>query len=245
MKAMPYVWTWSPANEIEISQRLLKQATDLDPDYPRANSLLAWTHASRVLLGLADAADILPTARAVARRAIQGDPEDPWTHFAAGFVHMVPRGFTAAVRELTEAIELNPSLAFAHSILGATYGYGGMPDDGLHHLALASRLSPRDYTYAANFSIVDLCHFMAKRFVDAVECERRAVELRPHFGTAWRTLAAAAGMAGELDTAVHARSEAKRLQPSLSLDWVDKFHPIVHEKDRTVYIEGLRIAGLK
>jgi TolB-like protein len=58
--------------------------------------------------------------------------------------------------------------AFAHSILGATYGYGGMPDDGLHHLALASRLSPRDYTYAANFSIVGLCHFMAKRFVDAV-----------------------------------------------------------------------------
>jgi adenylate cyclase len=52
-------------------------------------------------------------------------------------------------------------------------------------------------------------------------------------------------MAGELDTAVRALSEAKRLQPSLSVDWVDKYHPIVHEKHRAIYIEGLRIAGLK
>jgi adenylate cyclase len=202
-------------------------------------------HASRVTLGLADAADVLPTARAMAQRAIQRDPDDPWTHFAAGYVHMISREFHSAVRELSEAIDLNPSLAFAHLILGVTYGYGGMPDEGLHHMAVAARLSPRDFTYAANFSTSGLCHFMARRFADAVECERRAVELRPYFGTAWRTLAAAAGMAGELDTAIHALSEAKRLQPSLSVEWVEKFHPIVHEKDRAIYIEGLRIAGLR
>ena len=163
------------------------------------------------------------------------DPEDPWSHLAAGYVHMVSRGFDPAVRELSEAIELNPSLAFAHVVLGLTYGYGGMGDDGLHHLAIAARLSPRDFTYAANFSATGLCYFMKRRFADAVECERRAVELHPNFGTAWRTLAAAAGLAGELDTAIHALSEAKRLQPSLSVDFVDKFHPIVHEKDRALY----------
>ena len=245
MKAMPYVWNWSSANEIEIAQALLARATDLDPDYPRANSLLAWTHAARFQSGLADAADVLPAAHAMAQRAIQRDPEDPWCHIAAGYVHTVSRGFDIAVRELSEAIELNPSLAFAHLILGLTYGYGGMADDGLHHLAVAARLSPRDFTYAANFSATGLCYFMKRRFADAVEGERRAVELRPHFGTAWRTFAAAAGLAGELDTAIYALSEAKRLQPSLSVDFVDKFHPIVHEKDRGLYIEGLRIAGLK
>jgi Flp pilus assembly protein TadD len=57
---------------------------------------------------------------------------------------------------------------------------------------------------------------MAGRFADAVEWERRAVELRPHFGTAWRTLAAAAGKAGSLDTASQALSVARRLHPSLS-----------------------------
>jgi adenylate cyclase len=181
----------------------------------------------------------------MAQRAIQRDSDDPWTHLAAGYVHMVSRDFDQAVNELTEAIELNPSLAFAHVVLGATYGYGGMPSDGLHHCGLAARLSPRDFTQAVNFSAQGLCQFMAGRFAEGVECERRAVELRPHFGSAWRTLAAAAGKVGNLDVATRALSEAKRLHPLLSIAWVEKYHPIVRETDRAIYIEGLRAAGLR
>jgi adenylate cyclase len=245
MMAMPFVWTWGSAKEIEAAQVLLKRATNIDPDYPRANSLLAWTHAASATLGWADAKEVLAAARAMAQRAIQHDQEDPWTHFAAGYVHMVSRDFHAAVKDLSEAIELNPSFAFAHMILGSGYGYGGMPSEGLHHLALSSRLSPRDFTHAANLSTVGLCHFMAGRFVEAVDCERQAVELRPHFGTAWRTLAASAGMAGDHDMAILALSHAMRLHPSLSVEWIEKFHPIVHERDRAIYIAGLRAAGLR
>src|SRR5215468_9619148 len=149
----------------------------------------------------------------MARRAIQGDAEDPWTHLAAGYVHMISRDFDEAVKELTEAIELNPSLAFAHVVLGAAYGYGGMSEDGLRHCEIAARASPRDFTQAVNFSVRGLCHFVAGRFAEAVEWERRAVKLRPHFGSAWRTLAAAAGKAGNLDVAASALSEVHRLHP--------------------------------
>ncbi len=158
---------------------------------------------------------------------------------------MISRDFDKAVKELTEAIELNPSLAFAHVVLGATYGYGGMSEDGLHHCELAARLSPHDFAQAVNFSARGLCQFMGGNFADAIELERRAVELRPQFGSAWRTLAAAAGKAGNLNAARRALTEAKRLHPSLSIEWVEKHHPIVHEKNRLTYIEGLRLAGLK
>lgn len=245
MRAMPCVWDWGSTQEIEIAQALLKKAIDIDPDYPRANSLLAWTQAALVQLGWADASDVLGAARARAQRAIQRDAEDPWTHLAAGYVHMVSRDFDDAVKQLTEAIDLNSSFAFAHVVLGATYGYGGMSDDGLNHCGLAARLSPRDFAQAVNYSARGLCHFMAGRFPDAVGWERRAVALRPHFGSAWRTLAAAAGMARNLDVAASALSEAKRLHPSLSVEWVENHHPIVHDKDRLTYIEGLRAAGLK
>jgi adenylate cyclase len=201
--------------------------------------------AARVQHGSADAPDVLGPARAIAQRAIQQDAHDPWTHFAAGYVHMISRDFGSALKELTEAIELNPSHTFAHVVLGATYGYGGMSSDGLRHCELAVRLSPRDFTQAANSSVKGLCHFVAGQFADAVEWERRAVELRPHFGSAWRTLAAAAGKAGSLGVATRALSEAIRLHPSLSVEWVEKYHPIVHEGDRLVYIEGLRSAGLR
>jgi hypothetical protein len=57
-------------------------------------------------------------------------------------------------------------------------------------------------------------------------------------------LAAAAGLAGDRDTASQALSEAKRLQPSLSIDWIERYEPLVRSEDRARFIEGLRTAGL-
>jgi hypothetical protein len=42
-----------------------------------------------------------------------------------------------------------------------------------------------------------------------------------------------------------ALAEAKRLQPNLTVDWVERYHPIVRVEDRAMYIEGLRKAGLE
>jgi adenylate cyclase len=129
-------------------------------------------------------------------------------------------------------------------VLAAAYGYGGMSSDGLEHCELAARLSPHDFTQAVNYSARGLCHFMAGRYAEAVEWERRAVDLRPHFGSAWRTLAAAAGKSGRFDEAARALAEAKRLHPSLSAEWVARYHPILPERERLAYIDGLRAAGL-
>ena len=245
MKAMPYVWTWLSAKEMGTAQALLTRALEIRPDYPRAMSFLAWTRSAAFQLGWTDEQSAIVETRMMAQKAIQADPDDPWPHFAAGYVHMVSRSFDHAVAELTEAIDLNPSFAFAHMILGCAYGYGGMPADGLHHLALATRLSPRDFTRSANFSTCGLCCFVAGRFDEAADWERRAVELHPDFGTAWRTYAAAAGMAGRQEEAARALKEAKRLQPTLSVEWVERFHPIVKASDRAIYIRGLRAAGLE
>lgn len=244
MRAMPYVWAWVSADEISSAQMLLAKAIKIDPTYSRANSLLAWTIAAKTHLGLTDAIDDLPKAIAMASQAIQDDPEDPWAYFAAGYVHMVARNFDAAIAALNEAIALNPSLAIAHLIMGSTYAYGGFPDDGLHYIALAERMSPRDFTQSAMYSVSGLCHLIAGRYDQAIAFQRRAIQLRPHFGTAWRTLAAAAGLAGDLETGRQALAQCRRLQPSLSLDWVEKYHPIVRKLDREKYLEGLRAVGL-
>ncbi|MGT2466532.1 tetratricopeptide repeat protein [Mesorhizobium atlanticum] len=209
IRAMPYIWTWGSSQQLDLAEELLTKAINVDPDYPRANCLLAWALAARVMLGLAEPAVQLPIAQDMAQRAIRGDPEDPWTHFAAGFVHMRHHVVSAkpwqrSLRRLS-SIRALPSLT---AFLGCAYGYGGMADDGLHHLAIADRLSPRDFTLAGNLSTRGLCHFVANRFSEAAEHENRAVELRPHFGTAWRTLAASAGMAGDHALANKALSHA-------------------------------------
>ncbi len=243
VRAMPHIWTWVVQDE-ETGLSLLKRAIELDPTYARARSLLAWALATRVVLGTIDYEKGISESLALAQQAIELDPDDPWGHCAAGYTYTFSRRFGPAVEELTEALQRNPNFAFARVILAVAYGYAGLAGDGLRELATATRLSPRDHTQAANLSVEGLCHFVAGRYAEAIDRERRAVQLRPNFGTAWRTLTAAAGMAGELDLARTGLVECRRLQPGVSLAWVEQYHPLVRIEDRGRYIEGLRRAGL-
>src|SRR6185295_15611998 len=120
-----------------------------------------------------------------------------------------------AVEELNEALQRNPSFAFARVILAVAHGFAGLAEEGYRQLEIATRLSPRDYAQAAHFSVEGVCHLVECRYEDAVTAERRAVQLRPDFGPAWRTLTAAAGLAGDLDLARRGLAESKRLQPNL------------------------------
>lgn len=244
MKAMPHVWTWGGPDEIARAQELLRKAIAVDPDYPRANSLLAWTYAAQAQLGLADFDSVLPAAVGMAQSAIQKAPEDPLTHFAAGYVQMVGRRTTAAIAALSEAIDINPSFALAHIILASTFGYAGRSEEGLHHLAFAERMSPRDFSQSAIYSTRATCHFVAGHYAEAVAFGRKAVELRPHFGTAWRTLSASSGLAGDVEGGRQALAEARRLHPELSIAWARKYHPIVDQAALGKYIDGLLRVGL-
>jgi TolB-like protein/Tfp pilus assembly protein PilF len=244
VRAMPYIWTWVPQKD-NTGINLLKRAIELDPDYARAHCLLAYIFASRVLLGAMDYERGISDGLVLAQRAIDLDPEDPWGHLAAGYVFSFSRRFGPAVEELNEALQRNPSFALARVILAVAYGYAGLAEEGYRQLEIATRLSPRDYTQAANLSIEGLCHLVAYRYEDAITAERRAVQLRPDFGTAWRTLTAAAGLAGDLELARQSLAECRRLLPNISIAWVEKYYPLIRTEDRSRYIDGLRRAGLE
>lgn len=244
MRAMPRIWTWGE-EESEKALVDLRRAIAIEPDYARAHSLLAWTYITGSHMGWVSFADAFGLALESARRSVERDGEDPWAHLALGYVHMLSRRFKPAVEELEEALQLNPNFALGHMVLGSAYGFGGAGDDGLQHLAMGMRLSPRDPHQSFYQSASALCHFVAKRYGESVNLNRRAVLLRPRFTSAWRSLAAGAGMTGDIETAAEALAATKQLQPDLSVEWVEKHHPIVRSEDRAIYIEGLRAAGLK
>jgi adenylate cyclase len=216
----------------------------IDPSYARANALMAWVHAQRLNLGWDRVEERREEARAFAHLAVSEDPNDAWAHLALGYIDAMSRRTKPAIEALKASIALNPSFGFAHGMLGTTLAYAGAPDLGFEHCTLALRLSPRDPQQAPYLSALGLCHFLAGRFVEAADLQRRAVQMRPHFVSAWRTLAAASGQVGDRATAIAALKEAVRMQPSLSIGWIERYHPIVREKDRMIYLEGLRAAGL-
>ena len=245
MQAMPHVWTWGSLEEIRLARSLLKKALEVDPDYPRAKSLLAWSSAAEIQLGTMDATPHADEALKLARDAVRAAPLDPWAHFAAGYVYMVLRDFHGSIRAFEEALELNPSLAAAHVIMASAYGYHGQWSEGLHYLALAERMSPRDFAQPALYGTRGLCRFAQGDYDAAIADEQRAVELRPDFGTAMRTLAAAAGLAGRQEIAREALRRCRQLQPNLSLDWVRTTHAISDPVLLERFIDGLFAAGLR
>lgn len=244
MRAMPRIWTWGE-EESEKALVDIKRAIAIEPDYARAHSLLAWTYITGSHMGWVSFDDVFSLALESARRSVERDGEDPWAHLALGYVHMLSRQFKPAVEELEEALQLNPNFALGHMVLGSTYGFGGFGDEGLKHLAMGMRLSPRDPHQSLYLSASAMCHFVAKRYRESANLNRRAVLLRPRFTSAWRGLAAGAGIAGDLEIAAAALAETRRLQPDMSLAWVEKHHPIVRPEDRAIYVEGLKKAGLE
>ena len=244
MRAMPHIWTWGEEDS-EKALADLRRAIAIEPDYARAHSLLAWTYITGAHMGWLSFDEVFSLALESARLSVERDGEDPWAHLSLGYVHMLSRRFEFAVEEFEQALRLNPNFALGHLALGSAYGFGGVGDDGLHHLAMGMRLSPRDPHQSFSQSASALCHFVSGRYRESATLNRRAVLLRPRFTSAWRSLAAAAGMAGDIDTAAAALTETKQLQPDLSVEWVEKHHPIVRSEDRAIYIEGLRAAGLK
>ena len=243
MRAMTQIWTWDEVQNAKARANL-KSALDLDPDYPRAHGLLALAFMTGAHMGWLSASQVLPAAREAARKSIARDSDDPWGHLALGYVHLLSRQAAVAIDELREAIWLNPNFAIGHLLLGLAHGYGGDGDEGLGHLAMSTQLSPRDPHQSLSLSSVALCHFVEGRYADSIASNRRAVHLRPHFTSAWRTLAAAAGLAGDIETGSSALLEAKRLQPELSAEWAESHLPLVRPDDRQRFIDGLRRAGL-
>jgi hypothetical protein len=51
-------------------------------------------------------------------------------------------------------------------------------------------------------------------------------------------------MAGAIEDGRQALEQARRLHPTLSLDWVRNFHPITHAASLERYVQGLTAVGL-
>ena len=158
-----------------------------------------------------------------------------------GYVHMVARRHRPALDELHEAIEPQPEP-------GARPRSSGRPITAAWRRTACTtrspaRLGPRDYTHPANLATAGLCHFMARRFDEAIDCERRAVQLRPTSASpgvpsprppGWPATSTWRGAPSPRHCAsIHAVRAMGR-----------ESHGIVREKDRARYIEGLRAAGL-
>jgi adenylate cyclase len=135
MRAMPFVWTWGVGDN-ETAIAFLRQALQIDRSYARANALMAWVLAQRLNLGWDRMEERREEALSYARAAVSEDDNDAWGYLALGYIEAMSRRTEPAIKDLTASIQLNPSFAFAHAMLGMAHNYAGLPDVGMQHIRL-------------------------------------------------------------------------------------------------------------
>ncbi len=244
MRALSHYWRITRQDNV-VAQALLEKATAIDPHYGQALGVLATTHTFSAHMGWADMAAVAPIAERSALAAIEADSEDPWAHYALGCVHLFGRRFDGSLAEFEAALRLNPNFSLAQGYYGLTLAYCGRWEDADAAARRAIRLSPRDPLSAIYYGIDSYARFNARDYDEAMRQSREAIRQRGDFVGAHRVLTAAAGMAGKRVVAKAALLELRRVQPNISLAWIEAQMPIKNDADRAHYLEGFRRAGLK
>jgi TolB-like protein/Flp pilus assembly protein TadD len=220
-----------------------ERALELQPDWAKAHSLLAFSHMYDIIYQWSD--DI-PHSRARAAReaeqAVALDADDPMALTALGYASMLAGQHDRAISALERAIEINPSSAMTYWALGSALTQSGQPDAGIAMVEQALRLSPQDPLMHEFIFSIGSAHFIAHRYREAVEYARKSINLKPGQPGAYRLLAAALAYLGDLDEASLAVREMLRIAPGTSEQHLKSFLP---KRLVDQYVEGLRLAGWK
>ncbi len=231
-------------SESETAIKLLRSAVRRYPDYGPAHSLLAFALLLSDHMGLMPDGDDYNDAAELARRAAQLDNEDPWAHLALGYLALTNRRTDEALRAYKKALELNPNFTTAHGFLGWALAVDGQSDEAIPYLEMALRLSPHDPMKAQFYGSMNIAHYQAFRYDEAVEWGRKATMERPDNMGVWRIFCASLAQAGRTEEAKEAMASLRKLQPNLSIAWIEQHVPYT-ERAMPHFIEGMRKAGLK
>jgi len=243
MRALSHYWRITRQDNM-VAQALLEKATAIDPGYGQAHGLLAATHTFTAHMGWADMAAVAPAAERAAHAAILADNEDAWAHYALGCTHMFARRFDDSLAAFELALRLNPNFSLVQGYYGLALSYCGRWQDGEVAAQRALRLSPRDPFSAVYLGIAAYTQFLGRNYAEAMRLAREGIRQRGDFVGAHRVLTASAGMAGQRDVAAAALRELKRVQPNISLAWIETNMPIRQPAEMAHYLEGFRRAGM-
>jgi adenylate cyclase len=179
---------------------------------------------------------------AALRQALRLAESDPYALFALA-IHNIsiaqPERATAAAQR---AIDLSPSFALGHVILGVSRIWAGRAALALEPLQRGLRLNPSDPQAFAWLQFVALANLLIGKPEEAVEPAAEAVALRPDLHTCRAVHACTLASVGRDAEAREAAADLMCVMPNAHAldDFMARF---AQPTDRALFREGLRRAG--
>jgi len=188
------------------------------------------------------------TALECAHRALSLNPHSAWAHVATGFALAWNRQPEDAVLHYQRAIELEPDLSYARTLLAAAQSYVGHNRSALRETTIAQELVDGDLFGRGNAGVNDntiaLAHFVAGDHQQGVEFGRRALVQSPNLPTIHRILVANHALKGEIGEAKRSLARLRQLVPNTSLESLNEWLPFIRVEERERFAASHRLAGL-
>jgi adenylate cyclase len=228
----------------EHAVELLTRAVALDPGSGFAHAHLAHAH-YRMLQHhwTADRDEDFRLLVEHADAAVACDPMDANGHLYRSLACSVRGAPAEAVVSLRRAVELNPSLPVARSLLGQFLGISGQTEEGLREIDKAIALSPKDPQMWSFYGGKALVLGVAGRLEESIAASERVLEFDPESATAFSNIASKAALLGDLPRARQALADTLRVWPQMSEATLRTLLSSIPEPVVTRFFEGLQLAG--
>ena len=188
-----------------IARQLFREAAELDPMLSEAQIWRARVNAGLIAYGWSENPDADGREGFdAALRAIYLDTRNPYAHYALAIVSAYTGRAEQAILAAERSIELGPSFALGHLVLGMARLFAGDAVGAVGPLAHGLRLNPHDPQNAVWFDLLMLAQFFSGQVESAIETGRAALKARPNWPPVLRVLACCHAALGH-------ESEASRL----------------------------------
>ena len=227
-------------NNNDAARTLFEQALKIDPSDVAALTGDAVAHLHEKQLGWArPETDYEAKILGQAERAIVLAPNNELPYYAKSFYFFLSRRANEALGVADPTIAINPNPALLYGMRGLAENSLGQYEHAKADITKAMRLSPRDpfmlfWPVWVGDAELGLGHFDA-----AIDAYHRSIDLGFRSFIPYVDLAAAYALQGKVEDAKTALTEARHLDPQLTVKWLQSIAPNIPN-----LFEGVRKAGL-
>jgi TolB-like protein/Tfp pilus assembly protein PilF len=242
LQALPFIYKLMPEGSAPAIP-LLQKALLLEPDYSFAHAALAWCFHIRFGRGGLSEED-RRSAIHHAQAAVSGAGDDATTLAISAFViWFEEHDVTTAFDLFDRALAISNSNFVALSTSAVALAWSGKSELAIERAQHALRVSPFDSQNHLSYQALAGANFHLKRYAEACEAARRAVELNPSFSVPYAYLTAALICSGRDQEARTAAQSVLKLDPSFT---IRRFSATVEVKPEVflAFANAWREAGL-
>jgi class 3 adenylate cyclase/TolB-like protein len=194
------------------ARMLLKQATDLDPNYAPAYIALGRVELNGVMNGwTADPQSALQRAESLGQKAAGLDPSSASAHSLLGATYIRYADYDRALDEMRRAVDLNNSDPEAYAGLATALLWSGDIDGAAKNFETAAKIG-LDLSGVDAFTL-SIAYVLADRNTDAIRTLERSLERHRNDVYTNAMLAAAYAQAGRQDDAARTAQTVKSIDP--------------------------------